>query len=595
MMTAATDRIVFSSSPFDLAEPTHANVHDTRQWAAWFADRGFFRQVDADLSFITPWAILFERGEPSSRELVSRYEAALMPAPRRDDRQARGACSRPSARSAGSPRRAAGGDRPTRGSRTPCARRATQLLISRDQVIGSEAEVGRVNRDLTRLAQELRTTSAQARGARPSGATSCSEARGAPGASPSGRSSAPRAGGPARGPELAAARRRSRAASHAPSAGGCGDGGARGRSGPRTALLHRHPGLRPAARRPRGDASRRSWRRSTATGSGSWSTTPRPTARGHDASRVTCRAEPRIRLLERDVNGHIVAASNDGVDAATRRVRRLPRPRRPPDPRRAGRRRPRRIAAHADVDYLYSDEDKVDDGRRALRRLHQARLVPRAAARPDVHLATCRSCAPSAGARGRRLPRGLRRLPGPRPRPAGQRAGAAGRPHPRGALPLARRRRLRLGRDRRQALRHARGPARRAGPPRPYGRSPRASSRVREPGRYVIQRELDPGIRVSVVIPTLGTSRRRLRPAPRDGRRGRALAARAHRPRGRRGRRRPRRADPTGGARRSCATVAGERLVLVPYAKPFNFSEKMNLGVVASSGSASCSSTTTSR
>ena len=47
----------------------------------------------------------------------------------------------------------------TSGSRRRCARRGTTLLINRDQVIGGEAEVGRVNRDLTRLAQELRGTS----------------------------------------------------------------------------------------------------------------------------------------------------------------------------------------------------------------------------------------------------------------------------------------------------------------------------------------------------------------------------------------------------------------------------------------------------
>ncbi len=96
-------------------------------------------------------------------------------------------------------------------------------------------------------------------------------------------------------------------------------------------------------------------------------------------------AEPRIRLLERDVNGHIVAASNDGVDAARGeflvfldhddllRSDALAV-------------NARHIARHEDVDYLYSDEDKVDVCRPVLRRVPQTRLVSRAVERSDVHL-----------------------------------------------------------------------------------------------------------------------------------------------------------------------------------------------------------------
>ena len=78
-MCAATDRIVFSSSPLDLAEPTHINVHETSQWMAWFADRGFYRRTDADLGFITPWAVMVERSTLTPRELVSRYETVVGP------------------------------------------------------------------------------------------------------------------------------------------------------------------------------------------------------------------------------------------------------------------------------------------------------------------------------------------------------------------------------------------------------------------------------------------------------------------------------------------------------------------------------------
>lgn len=78
-MCEATDRILFSSTPADFHESTHVNVQPTAQWAAWFAERGFYRRTDADTSFLTAWAILFERDDPSRRTLVERYETKLSP------------------------------------------------------------------------------------------------------------------------------------------------------------------------------------------------------------------------------------------------------------------------------------------------------------------------------------------------------------------------------------------------------------------------------------------------------------------------------------------------------------------------------------
>ena len=46
---AVTDRVLFSSSPVDHDEPTHINTQPPRAWAAWFAERGFFRRTDVDL------------------------------------------------------------------------------------------------------------------------------------------------------------------------------------------------------------------------------------------------------------------------------------------------------------------------------------------------------------------------------------------------------------------------------------------------------------------------------------------------------------------------------------------------------------------
>ena len=75
---SATDRIVFSSTPDDFAEPTHINVLPTADWAAKFALRGFFRRVDVDLGFLSPWAVYFERADGvTARDLVHRYEGQL--------------------------------------------------------------------------------------------------------------------------------------------------------------------------------------------------------------------------------------------------------------------------------------------------------------------------------------------------------------------------------------------------------------------------------------------------------------------------------------------------------------------------------------
>ena len=78
-MCAVTERVLFSSGPGDNAEPTHVNVRPPADWAAAFAERGFFRRTDVDLSFLTPWAVLFERADLDTRAVVHRYEAYAYP------------------------------------------------------------------------------------------------------------------------------------------------------------------------------------------------------------------------------------------------------------------------------------------------------------------------------------------------------------------------------------------------------------------------------------------------------------------------------------------------------------------------------------
>jgi Methyltransferase domain len=78
-MCAASDRVLLSSSPSDFTEPTHINVREPAAWAASFAERGFFRRTDVDLSFLTTVAVLFERADVNLRDLVYRYERYSYP------------------------------------------------------------------------------------------------------------------------------------------------------------------------------------------------------------------------------------------------------------------------------------------------------------------------------------------------------------------------------------------------------------------------------------------------------------------------------------------------------------------------------------
>jgi SAM-dependent methyltransferase len=78
-MCDASERVLFSSSPGDFDEPTHVNTQPTAAWAAWFAERGFFRRTDVNLEFLSAWAVLFERADVDTRSLVHRYETLVAP------------------------------------------------------------------------------------------------------------------------------------------------------------------------------------------------------------------------------------------------------------------------------------------------------------------------------------------------------------------------------------------------------------------------------------------------------------------------------------------------------------------------------------
>jgi hypothetical protein len=62
-MTAATDAVLFSSTPNDFAEPTHINIRPPLYWIRTFAEFGFRIDLRFDASFLIPHAILFRRSD----------------------------------------------------------------------------------------------------------------------------------------------------------------------------------------------------------------------------------------------------------------------------------------------------------------------------------------------------------------------------------------------------------------------------------------------------------------------------------------------------------------------------------------------------
>jgi glycosyltransferase involved in cell wall biosynthesis/SAM-dependent methyltransferase len=73
-LTGHTDQILFSSTPFDFAEPTHFNVRSMESWIGLFARRGFFRNVDLDASFVAPHAIHIVRKAETAVAVARDYE-----------------------------------------------------------------------------------------------------------------------------------------------------------------------------------------------------------------------------------------------------------------------------------------------------------------------------------------------------------------------------------------------------------------------------------------------------------------------------------------------------------------------------------------
>ena len=250
---------------------------------------------------------------------------------------------------------------------------------------------------------------------------------------------------------------------------------------------------------------------------------------------------PGIRLVRRETNGHIVAASNDALDAARGEFVVLLDHDDLLTPDALARNRPR-IEAHHDVDFLYSDEDKVsDDGARTAS--SPSRTGPRSGSAARCTPPTCRSTGRRSSARSAASATASTDRRTTTSPCASERSLAGSSTSPRCSTTGARRR-VRRGRRGREALRHAGRAARGPGAPRP-GRDPRAgSSKGREPGRYRIERQTRPCHPRLRGDPDHRSVRRDLRSGARDGRRGRPVPAGEDRARQLESRRRLRQPDP---------------------------------------------------
>jgi GT2 family glycosyltransferase/2-polyprenyl-3-methyl-5-hydroxy-6-metoxy-1,4-benzoquinol methylase len=60
-LTAASDRVLFSSTPNDFGEPTHRTVRPAIYWLHRFARHGFAPVLGHDATYVSPQAMLFER------------------------------------------------------------------------------------------------------------------------------------------------------------------------------------------------------------------------------------------------------------------------------------------------------------------------------------------------------------------------------------------------------------------------------------------------------------------------------------------------------------------------------------------------------
>jgi 2-polyprenyl-3-methyl-5-hydroxy-6-metoxy-1,4-benzoquinol methylase len=144
-LCGATDRLLLSTTPDDFGEATHVNVQPPEAWSAALAGEGFLRDVEHDVSYVTPWAALYARNSEPLAEAVKRYDRAWS-RQRRETDQLRDALLTAHARLAeleGQP----GDTRPE--LQVELDKRQEEIIRLRDLLVGKDAELGAAKGKLT--------------------------------------------------------------------------------------------------------------------------------------------------------------------------------------------------------------------------------------------------------------------------------------------------------------------------------------------------------------------------------------------------------------------------------------------------------------
>jgi SAM-dependent methyltransferase len=136
-LAAATDRILLSTTPDDFAEATHLNVQPPEAWSAALAREGFLREVERDVTYVTPWAALYTRREEPLEETVERYDRSWFRS-RREANQLRDSLLAAQAKLAELEEQ----EKVDPELATELERRTEEILRLRDLLIGQEAELG---------------------------------------------------------------------------------------------------------------------------------------------------------------------------------------------------------------------------------------------------------------------------------------------------------------------------------------------------------------------------------------------------------------------------------------------------------------------
>lgn len=138
-LCGVTDRLLMSSTPGDYGEPTHLNVLPPEEWSAKLAQQGFMRDLERDLSYLSPWAALYVRKDEPQTETVRRYDRAWSRL-RREVAEVRGSLLQSQDHLA--ELEAGGGIDNQPEMLKELDRRSQEILELRDLLIGKDAELG---------------------------------------------------------------------------------------------------------------------------------------------------------------------------------------------------------------------------------------------------------------------------------------------------------------------------------------------------------------------------------------------------------------------------------------------------------------------